>query len=231
MSRAKDQCFVDLAQRILAMELAPGTALDEAPLAAAYGISRTPLREVLQRLAGEGYVELTGNRGAQVAAMDVARLRVFFQTAPMVYANVGRLAAENRTDAQVSSLRDAQAEFLAATADGSAHDAALANHRFHAITVDMAANPYLAAAMGRLLIDHTRLGHLFYRPSTAEDHALIETAGAQHDSLIDAIARRDGARAADLSLLHWDLSRVRLERFVFPAPLPVSPEKERVDAV
>ena len=102
---SKDDCFSDLKRRILSTDLDPGADLDEVSLSERYGVSRTPLREVLQRLAGEGYVRIQANRGAKVASMDVAVMRVFFQTAPMVYANIARLAAENRKPNQIAELK------------------------------------------------------------------------------------------------------------------------------
>ena len=78
----KDDCFADLKHRILSTALEPGSDLDESSLAAHYGMSRTPLREVLQRLAGQGYIVIAQNKGAKVASMDVATMRVFFQTEP-----------------------------------------------------------------------------------------------------------------------------------------------------
>ncbi|MEO1732653.1 MAG: GntR family transcriptional regulator, partial [Pseudomonadota bacterium] len=91
---SKSHCFTDLIRRILSLELAPGADLDEASLAQHYGISRTPLREVLQKLAGLGYVQTSSNRGAVVSSMNVSVMRVFFRTAPTVYAHISRLAAE-----------------------------------------------------------------------------------------------------------------------------------------
>ncbi len=229
----KEACFEDVRLRILRTELAPGAVLDEASLASHYGLSRTPLREVLQRLSGAGYITLEEHRGAKVASMDIGALRTFFQTAPMVYANIGRLAAENRTDAQVDSLQDTQSEFAKHTKANDAASAALSNHRFHAIIGEMAQNPYLVASLNRLLIDHTRLSQTFYRPRTPSDEALVERACAQHEEIIDAIRRRDAERVVDLTLEHWDLSRGRMERFVRPDPLPVDLPlpKEKHDAI
>lgn len=207
--------------RILATELEPGSLLDEASLAAHYGISRTPLREVLQRLAGAGYISLQENRGAKVASMDVATMRTFFQTAPMVYANIARLAAENRTVRQLEALKDAQVAFVQDTRAGDAAAAALSNHRFHGVIGDMAHNPYLVASLSRLLIDHTRLSQTFYRPASSSEQALIAKATDQHDAMISAIEAGETALAIDLTLQHWDLSRDQLERFVRPDPLPV----------
>lgn len=91
---SKFRCAEDLRNRILSLDLAPGSDVDEMSLSKAYGISRTPLREILHRLAGDGYVQLTENRGAKVASMDLAVMRVFFQTAPLIYCTVARQAAE-----------------------------------------------------------------------------------------------------------------------------------------
>lgn len=218
---SKEICYEDLKLRILRMDLEPGVVLEEASLAARYALSRTPLREVLQRLAGEGYVTLAEHRGAKVASMDIAVMRTFFQTAPMIYASISRLAAENRKPAQIDALQTAQDAFANSTQAGDAAAAALANYRFHDIIGDMARNVYLAASLNRLLIDHTRLSQTFYRPKSTEDTDLIRRASAQHDALIAAIDAQDPDYAADLTLQHWDLSRGRMERFVRPDPLPL----------
>ncbi|WP_439150411.1 GntR family transcriptional regulator, partial [Sulfitobacter sp.] len=143
----KETCLADIKRRILSTDLAPGVDLDEVSLCDQYGMSRTPLREVLQRLQGEGYVELAQNRSAKVASMDVGVLRTFFQTARMVYANITRLACENRTARQIDRLKQAQLDFTKAAKASHAGEAALANHRFHGLIGEMAANPYLLASL------------------------------------------------------------------------------------
>lgn len=230
---AKDHCYNDIKLRILSTELQPGVVLEETRLATKYALSRTPLREVIQRLAGEGYVTITEHRGAKVSSMDVGTMRTFFQTAPMVYAHVSRLAAENRTPQQLEALQAAQMNFSNCTAAADASGAALANHRFHALIGDMAQNPYLVSALQRLLIDHTRLSQTFYRPQTVEEADLISQASAQHDALIAAIAAQDAAVAMDITLQHWGLSRDQMERFVRPDPLPldVVPFEDKRNAV
>ncbi len=217
----KETCQTDIERRILALEFAPGASLDETILSERYGMSRTPLREVLQRLAGAGFVEQAEHRGAKVASMDIATMRTFFQTAPMIYASVGRLAAENRTDAQLSGLQAAQDVFHTAKRKNDAGSAALANHQFHAVIGDMACNPYLAASLNRLLIDHTRLSQTFYRPVSDAEQELVSKASDHHEAMIAAIAEREPATMVSLTLEHWDLSRDRVERFVRPDPLPL----------
>ncbi len=81
----KAQCLEALRMRILQQRIAPGSDLDEAALCAEYGLSRTPMREMFQRLKGEGYAVRQQNRGARIAPMDLSTMRMFFQTAPMIY--------------------------------------------------------------------------------------------------------------------------------------------------
>ena len=97
--------------------------------------------------------------------------------------------------------------------------AALNNHAFHAQIGAMAATPYLTPSMDRLLIDHTRISQTFYKPQTESDRKLIGQAAAQHDAMIEAIAAHSPEEAVELTLLHWDLSRDRIERFVAAEPL------------
>ncbi len=233
MTDRKTHCLDDLRMRILTQEIAPGSDLDEATLCERYGMSRTPMREILQRLGGEGYVDLTQNRGAKVTSMDLPVLRTFFQTAPMIYANVARLAAENRKPAQIAPLKAIQDAFRRATGEGDAAEAALHNHRFHLCLGEMAQNPYLLPSLKRMLIDHTRLSQTFYRPASADERDRVVRASAHHDEMIDAVERQEPERMVELTIEHWNLSRDRLERFVSPDPLPIDvlPAKDRTDAL
>ena len=217
----KQHCLEDLRMRILRQDIAPGSDLDEAAICGEYGLSRTPVREIFQRLAGEGYLTSGFNRGHKVASMDLSVMRMFFQTAPMIYANVARLAAENRRLEEIPPLQAIQAEFRAANEAGDAGRAALLNHRFHRQIGEMAHNPYLLPSLNRMLIDHTRLSQTFYRPASTDEKARVQTAIEHHDAMIDAIMAHDADGIVELTIDHWNLSRDRLERFVSPDPLPL----------
>lgn len=217
----KAACLEDLRQRILTLELEPGSYLDETRLSDNYRISRPPLREVLRQLAGDGYVVLHENRGAQVAPMTHKTLRNFFVAAPMIYAAVTRLAAENAKPGQIMRLKDAQLLFRAAIRDGDTAQRALMNERFHAIIGEMADNEFLMPSLRRLLIDHTRIGMTFYNSrnrALAEQRAI---AADQHDQFIVLIEAGDADAAADLAVAHWELSRAEIEGFVTPASIQI----------
>lgn len=212
-------CADGLRRGILTQELEPASYLDEVEISEAYGISRPPLREVLRLLAGEGYVVLRENRGAQVAPMSHKTLRNFFMAAPMIYAAVTRLAAEHATPAQVARLKECQWAFRQAIKSGDAAERALGNERFHSLIGEMADNEYLTPSLRRLLIDHTRIGMTFYNPRKLELAHQRDLAADQHDQFIALIEAGDADGAADLAVAHWELSRAQIESFVTPASI------------
>jgi DNA-binding GntR family transcriptional regulator len=85
----------------------------------------------------------------------------------------------------------------------------------------MAVNDYLTPSLRRLLIDHTRLGQIFYRPASPAESLAVRISSDQHDAMIAAIETGDSDGVVDLTLQHWALSRDRLERFVHPDPMPL----------
>lgn len=218
---SKSNAYDTLTSSILTLAIAPGANLDEVSLCAEFGLSRTPMREVLRQLAGEGYVAVRQNRGAQVSEMSHTSLRAFFIAAPMVYSAVLQLAATHRTSEQLDHLRAAQSSFCAALKGGDAAERALANIQFHRVTGDMADNIYLSPSFNRLLLDHARISMTFYQPADATQAANIDLARTQHDAIIDAITQRDAARASTLAVEHWHLSRHQIEQFVTPEALDV----------
>lgn len=219
--KTKAQLYDHLRMEILSTRMEPGADIDEAALSAEFALSRTPLREVLRQLAGEGYVQLRENRSARVADMSFTTMRDFFVAAPMIYAAVLRLAAQNARPEQIEALKAAQKAFRAALRTGTAVDRALANNRFHEITGEMASNIYLLPSFHRLLIDHARIGTTFYRPQTNEMADNLDTASQQHEDIIAAIESRDEDRAAQLAHEHWALSRGQIEMFALPAGLDI----------
>ncbi|MEM8877776.1 MAG: GntR family transcriptional regulator [Pseudomonadota bacterium] len=233
-TNGKQACADELRAGILTRVIAPGSDLDETELANHYGLSRTPLREVLQLLSGEGFITLQPNRGARVSSMDFAVMRSFFQTAPLIYATAARLAAKNRSTEQLGELKATQGVFRKAIQMGDGAEAALNNHRFHALIGEMAHNAYLMPSLNRLLIDHTRLGQTFYHPESGTERMLVLKAADQHDAMIAAIEDRNAEDAAELTLQHWDLSRDRMARYVQPDPLPLQTTditRNRSDAI
>ena len=218
----KDQLYTDLKKQILTLVLEPGTSLDEQRLSESYSISRTPLREVFRKLAGEGYLDIVNNRGASVSSMNHKVLRDFFVTAPMLYAAIGRLAAQNAKPQQIEAMKSAQKEFRDASDRADAGEMVFWNDQFHSLMGEMADNPYLTPSYNRLLIDHARISQTFYRPRNKDMANRVNTAVSHHDAMIEAIEQGDSQRMVELIIEHWELSHELMEYFVRPDPLPIT---------
>jgi DNA-binding GntR family transcriptional regulator len=212
----KSDLYDDLKRQILTMELEPDQDLDETTLSESYGLSRTPVREIFRRLEGEGYIDIRANRGARVIPMNHDTLRHFFLVAPMIYAAVGRLAVQNYRPKQLEELKQTQNRFREATVSGDALAMVLENNRFHEIFGEMSGNAYLQPSLGRLLIDHARIGHTFFRPKNDEMRQNLGLAVEHHDAFIEALSRHDEDAVVRLVFEHWELSRENMEMYVAP---------------
>src|SRR5262249_26817839 len=153
----KTALYETLKRQILTLELPADHDLDEASLSEEYGISRTPVRDVLRQLAVEGYVDIRENRGDRVIPMDHEHLSDFFLVAPMIYEAVGRLAVHNFKATQMTQLKDCQERFRSAVSRRDPETMVVENNRFHAILGEMANSAFLKPSLSKLLIDHARI--------------------------------------------------------------------------
>lgn len=215
----KETAYAELQAQILKLDLPPGTTLEETPIATRFGLSRTPMREVFQRLAAEGFVDLEPGRGASVADINLRKLRQFFQAAPLLHALIARLAAQAATPKSEQALRVAQGNVIKARVSRNAAALALADHGFHRTLCRIAGNPYLGPALERLLIEQTRMSQGFFAAKGKEGSAQIDRAVDEHEALIEAVMARDAGRAVALTMAHWEPIRAHIERHVQPEPL------------
>ncbi|MEB2846335.1 FCD domain-containing protein [Rhizobiales bacterium RZME27] len=212
----KSNLYEELKRQILTMELDPDAILDEVSLSERSGLSRTPVRDILRRLAGEGYIDIRENRGARVIPMNHSTLRHFFLVAPMVYAAIGRLAVQNFKPVQLNDLKATQERFRAASQNLDTLGMVLENNRFHEIFGEMSDNVYLQPSLGRLLIDHARIGHTFFRPRNDDMKRRLHLAVDHHDAFIEALSAHNEDAVVELVFEHWELSRVNMELFIAP---------------
>lgn len=204
----KEALYDELRRRIVTMELEPGTDLDEAEVSSFYGMSRTPVREILIRLQAEGLVVQRPNRGAMVAPLDMGTLQSWFEAGRMIHRAMVRLAAYRRTDADLEAIREAMEAFEQATRDRDKLQMLYTNERFHDLIGRAARNPYLYASYRRVTADHERISELCYSYEV-EGHARHDTQLNldEHRRLFQAIETRDADTAEEVIDAHLSLAR------------------------
>ena len=190
-----------LRDEILDLTLLPGSPIDEVQLADRFSMSRTPIREALVRLAGEGLIDTLPNRSTMVSNIDFLNLHTFFDAITLMYRMTTRLAAEHHSPSDLPIIRDHQAEFAKAVAAQDALAMIATNRDFHAAIAEAGRNPYFTALFCRLLDEGRRILRLYYQ---SFDDRLPQRYADEHEEMITAIAARDIGEADRLAKSHAD---------------------------
>ncbi|HBT01900.1 GntR family transcriptional regulator [Salipiger marinus] len=169
----------------------PGDRLVESELADRFGVSRTPIREALQRLETQSLLARDG-RSLIVASLDHNQMAELYVVRTELEGLAARLAARHATDEEVQVLRDMVTEDRALLGDPGA--LARANRRFHRMIHLASHNRYLVQ---QLDLVHRSMALMATTSLAAEGRG--EVALAEHQAIVDAVGRRDGA-AADKAL-------------------------------
>jgi DNA-binding GntR family transcriptional regulator len=189
----------DLRARIIAGEWAPGERLYEDQIASELDVSRNPVREALQALAGEGFVELEPRRGARVAVLPPERAGELFEVREALEGLVAALAAGRRRDADIEQLRVVTAKGQAASEAGDLASLPALNTRFHELLASAAGNKMLSDTIERLrhLIEWIYFQRISERaPQSWSEHVdIVEAVAGGNAAAAEAAARRHIARA------------------------------------
>ena len=190
-----------LRDEILSLTLPPGSPIDEVQLAERFSMSRTPIREALVRLAGEGLVDTLPNRSTIVSNIDVLNLHSFFDAITLMYRVTTRLAAQYHRAEDLTVIRAHQAEFAAAVAAQDALAMIATNRAFHSAIAEAGRNPYFTGLFQRLLDEGRRILRLYYQ---SFDDRLPQRYVDEHEAIISAIEARDLEAADRLATIHAD---------------------------
>lgn len=189
--------YAVLRERILEGELAPGARLHQEGLSEELGVSRTPLREALGRLAADGLVDLLPNRGARVADVRPQDMEVAYEARLVVEPAAAALAAQRATHGADADMRAAIAEHRASIENFAA--AFDANRAFHLALVRAAGNPYLDRFAETLWV--VRIGMRVYQ-AQREPPEFIRNDADEHEAIADAVAAGEVDRAQELTRRH-----------------------------
>jgi DNA-binding GntR family transcriptional regulator len=195
-----DIAYDELRRRILSGEYEPGATIGQARFAAEIGLSTTPLREALRRLATEGLVDLGAHKDARVVRLSPEDGLTLYEVRQAVDPVACRLAAERRTDNDIIYIDIALAALEPLT--GNATPDALNAHRaFHRSIYSAAANPILLGILDGLWdkTDLYRQRTLQTWSPTDDDRSRVRS---QHAALRDAVVAGDAEAASDLAHAH-----------------------------
>jgi DNA-binding GntR family transcriptional regulator len=197
--------YAQIRALILSGEMAPGDRLSQLELADRLAISRTPVREALRRLTGEGLVDALPQRGFRVADLGLDGVMRRLELRLLLEPGIARLAAERATADDLAALRGAIQFETVARESNAAHDA---SRLFHMSVARATHNDELVNTLDAKWIVEVGRRLLARRATTAD---WKKTDVSEHTAIADAIENGDGHRAERLTrehiaaaLKHWD---------------------------
>ncbi|NIJ14272.1 DNA-binding GntR family transcriptional regulator [Saccharomonospora amisosensis] len=199
-----------LRELILKGEFRAGSRLGEVELAARLGVSRTPVREALSRLAAEGLVELVPNRGARVSSWTVAELEGVFDLRTSLEPRLTALAAKKASDTDVDDLAELATAMVEIGSPGPRQDLDTLvplNREFHQRLATLANHPALASALANAV--HVPI---VLRNFHTYDDASLRRSLAHHVEIVDAVRAGDPEWAQAVMTAHIRNARAVMVR-------------------
>lgn len=202
-----------LREKILSGEFKSGLRLEEVPLAAQLGVSRTPLRGALNALASQGLLNYQAKRGYLIRHFDLDEIVAAYAVRANLEGMACRLAAERGLDEEtIALLRAKLAEGDAILAKGHLAAEDFEPYRqmnvvLHDTLIDNSANPWIRAFVQRT----QEIPYVSSRLMLWHDHATILRSHDDHHRIVDAVVRREGWRAEALMREHVHFAALYLQ--------------------
>lgn len=193
-----DRAYEAIIDGLLTRRIGPGDPLIMDELAADLEISRTPVRDALQRLEAEGLLESRGRRGFEVRSIDDNEIRLVYQAREAVEGYAARVMAERAgAGAGVVASMRAAVEEAAGLLDGTLAGSYHANRAIHRAIVDAVGNRYLTASFDSIWgASLAALSYQHFDEVAFERSQLFDL----HEPLLDALDSGDG-RVAEAAML------------------------------
>jgi DNA-binding GntR family transcriptional regulator len=192
-----DIAYTGIRQRITSLALPPGSAVNEAALAAELGVGLAPVRSALRRLAWENLIVILPRRGTLVTELDVSDIVEIFELRVELEGLSARLAGERADAQQRASLSALIERTRGALAEGDQTALIELDRELHAAIAEAAGNTLLAAQLDWLYSHVQRLWSV-----TLDRIGALRASVAEHESIVDAIVRGDGAGAHERMQAH-----------------------------
>ncbi|MFF1919667.1 GntR family transcriptional regulator [Streptomyces sp. NPDC058221] len=196
----RERVYEALLELITTRALRPGQHLVESELAGHLGVSRQPVREALQRLNTEGWVDLRPAQGAFVHEPTEEEADQLLSVRTLLEAEAARLAAANSGTAGIAALEELCAKGEQAVADDDVDLAVATNAAFHAKVMELAGNVVLAELAAQV----DRRVRWYYTPVARQRGT---RSWIEHRSLIAAISSRDEQQATAVMRSHTEHTR------------------------
>ncbi len=201
-----DYVYQELRHKIITKQMKPGQRLPEVNIAVQMGVSRTPVREALRRLASEGLVLIIPNSGARLVSPSKKEVENAYLVREQLECLAVRLAARNVADKHLRRLEESILSEEQAFKEKNLEQYLEINESFHRIIADASGNRILGEYIDNILA-RTNVFIVFYDPFyDIETNPSIE----EHRSILKALQEKDEEKAVSLMRDHLKVSQEML---------------------
>lgn len=186
-----------LRQSIYSRELVAGSWIDELKIAAEFGVSRTPLREALKVLAGEGLVTMKVRRGAYVAEVSERDIVNIYHLLALLEGDAARVVATQASDAQLTELGNLHCQMEESVPD-LAQFVAL-NRMFHLRLVEMANSRW----RNQMVSELRKVMNLSNNNTVLPKISRVQQSIREHHNLMEALLAKDANDAFGQMKIHF----------------------------
>lgn len=186
-----DRVYRQVREMAIDYRFRPGERVNEVELAGRFNVSRTPVRQALNRLAQEDFVSFVPNRGFYARQIDPDDVKRIYEFRGLVECGAFGLACERATEAEIDAIEAAWAEQTRDNADWERIREA--DEAFHIGIARTARNPYVLGAL-----DDINAKLRFFRKIDLENAVRRGDTYFEHAAVLDCLRRRDPSGATIL---------------------------------
>ncbi|MCY8689705.1 GntR family transcriptional regulator, partial [Bacillus spizizenii] len=175
--------------------LAPGEKINDDELAKALGVSRTPVREALQLLAVQGFVEMSPGKETRISQIEKNDVFKVYPPMAALQSTAAELAIENIESSHLEEMAAINQQMKAAIDRNEIYEVLGLDKTFHDVMIDAADNEYIRNFTSVLHMHILRLEYLFFKSP--------QNSIEEHEQIIQACKEKDRKKAAELTYSNW----------------------------
>lgn len=209
--------YEKIQEKIITLDFKPGQSLEEKQLMEQLEMGRTPIREALLRLAGEGFVESKPSKGFIVRPITLENTRAVFEAMKIVETGAAKLAVRQDVSMHLPKMETANEAVRNAIAHRDTLALVEANHDFHMVFAACAFNAYLTRYIREVRTEAKRLSYLSYANEIEPNRSLTahyDSVIREHEEIIEMLQKRNEKALIQVLLTHIQAFQHRILLFM-----------------
>ena len=195
---AKELAYEYIRERIISGEYAPKEKIDDIKIAKDLNISKMPIREAIQVLVAQNFLNSTPKLGTTVTEIDIKDIYQLYEPLATIQGLAARIACLSIRHDQIDELQEINDRMAVAIKKDDFLEAMKIDKEFHNCILSIAGNPYITSFSNDLIMQVQRIEYMFLTTTTS-----FAVSVGEHQEIIDALKQKDEQQAGLLMENNW----------------------------